>query len=175
MSGTGPNATASGLFETYTSAYTKSFKGESSRSPTADNYARLWWGIGWGGSKNWIITVERSPVPSSARNLYSSITLQDNRWYCIETHEQMNTPDVANGIVEAWVDGVKVLSVSDVKWRNTGTDSEALWREFAVIRQGGAGNIWYDRFAAGTTRIGCLGAGTSDITPPTPPQGLVIR
>ena len=36
------------------------------------------------------------------------LSLQDNRWYCIETHEQMNTPGVANGISEAWVDGVKV-------------------------------------------------------------------
>ena len=40
-------------------------------------------------------------------------------------------------------------------------DTAAKWTVFSIFRQAGIGNTWFDRFAAGTTRIGCLGS-----TPP---------
>ena len=31
------------------------------------------------------------------------VPLSDNRWYCIETHLKMNTPGVANGVIELFI------------------------------------------------------------------------
>ena len=170
MSGTGPNRTDSGVFETSIAAFTKLLKGQSL---VVDNLtSRHWWGMGCCTSKNFIQSQEHVPSPGRTTNLASSITFANNRWYCIETHETMNTPGVADGISEAWVDGVKVATKTDVMWRQAG--STLQWSEFSIFRQIGIGNIWWDRFAAGNTRIGCLGS-ASDTTRPGPPQGLVIN
>ena len=172
MSGLGPTTTPDGKFQTSLTAFTKLLKGQS--EVVGELNARHWWTIGCCGSKNFMITMEHVPEFPNATNAYSNITFQDNRWYCIETHEVMNTPGEANGLAEAWVDGVKVLTKTGVIWQRVGTNH--MWREFAIIRQEGHGNTWYDRFAAGDTRIGCLGAtSASDTTRPGPPQGLVIR
>ena len=172
MSGTGPNPTNSGVFETAVAAFTKMLKGQS----TIVNglVARNWWTMGCCKSKSFKLNMEFVPTASSATVLPSSINLADNRWYCIETHEKMNTPGLPDGIAEAWVDGVKVAMKTDVIWQRAG--STLQWTEFSIFRQVGIGNIWWDRFAAGDTRIGCLGATpASDTARPGPPQGLVIR
>jgi hypothetical protein len=50
------------------------------------------------------------------------------------------------------------------------------WKEFAIHRQNGHGNFWYDRFAAGDTRIGCSGSiPQGDTNPPTIPSGVSAR
>ena len=172
MSGTGPNPTVSGLFEPSIAAFTKLLKGQSL---VIDGLtSRHWWGMGCCTRKNFIQSQEHVPSPGRTTNLASSITFTDNRWYCIETHEVMNTPGLPDGISEAWVDGVKVATKTDVMWRQAG--STLQWSEFAIFRQIGIGNIWWDRLAAGNTRIGCLGdTSGSDTTPPAPPQGLVTR
>ena len=173
MSGSGPNATPTGLFQASRAAHTKMFKGQSIQNlaiPT-ESTIRHWWEIGCCGSKKLNISAEHTPTWGSTQNHYTNITLQDNRWYCIETHEVVNTNGLPNGIAEAWVDGVKVLTKTDIIWQRAG--SNFLWREFGLMRQNGAGNFWWDRFAAGNTRIGCIGSGgQSDTTPPTIPSGV---
>ena len=172
MSGTGPNPTVSGKFETSIAAFTKLLKGQSL---VIDGLtSRHWWGMGCCSSTTFIQSQENVPAPGRTTNLASNVKLVDNRWYCIETHEIMNTPGVADGVSEAWVDGVKVAMKTNVMWRQAG--STLQWSEFSIFRQIGIGNIWWDRFAAGDTRIGCLGAtSASDTTRPAQPQGLVIR
>jgi hypothetical protein len=165
MSGAGPNPGPNGLFEASTEAFTNTVDGLVSRH---------WWLMGCCKSKNFLQSMEHVPAPGKASNMYSNITFQDNRWYCIETHEKMNTPGMPDGISEAWVDGVRVVGRTDVMWRQAG--SNVQWKEFSIIRQEGVGNIWFDRFATGNTRIGCLGSSSaSDTNPPAPPQELVIR
>ena len=172
MSGTGPNPSASGLFETSVTAFTKMLKSQS--AIVNGLYARYWWVMGCCGSKKFLVSMENVPSPGRARNVYSNFAFSDNRWYCIEAHEKMNTPGLPDGIAEAWVDGVYEAGAYDVIWRQAG--STLQWKEFSIIRQEGVGNLWFDRFAAGNTRIGCLGAtSASDTTPPGPPQGLLIR
>ena len=166
MSGSGPNPTNSGVFEV-ANAFTKVLR------TTSDGINRLWWMMGCCGSKNLMITLENTP-PGAATNYYSSATFADNRWYCIETHEKLNTPGVANGIVQAWVDGAQVLNVTNVKYRLAGNNNR--WNSVAIFRQVGAGNIWWDRYAAGDTRIGCSGSiPQGDSNPPTIPSGVSAR
>ena len=170
MSGTGPNPSPSGLFETSLQAFTKLLKGQSN---TINGFtSRHWWLMGCCGSKTFLQTQEYVPGPGHATNMFSSITFVDNRWYCIETHEKMNTPGLPDGISEAWVDGVKVVGRSDVIWRQTGINGQ--WKEFGIIRQEGIGNLWFDRFAAGNTRIGCIGSTPppTDTQAPTVPANL---
>ena len=172
MSGTGPNPTSSGVFETAPTAFTKMLKGQSL---VVNNItARYWWDMGCCGSKSFEQSQENVPSPGHTTSLHANFTFTDNIWYCIETHEQMNTPGAANGISEAWIDGRKVAGVYNVMWQQA--ESALQWSEFSIFRQIGAGNIWWDRFAAGDTRIGCLGATTaSDTTRPGPPHGLTAR
>lgn len=168
MSGTGPNPTNSGVFETSTSAFTKMLLAESTGT------SRDWWLMGCCGRKTFLAGLEHVPDPSQTTNVYSSITLADNRWYCIETHEQMNTPGVANGIVEAWVDNVKVLTRTNVMFRLAGNTNK--WDRVGFFRQIGVGNMWWDRYATGNSRIGCSGSTPQgDTTPPTTPSGVSAR
>ncbi|CAN5859416.1 hypothetical protein BH23ACT5_BH23ACT5_11420 [soil metagenome] len=43
--------------------------------------------------------------------------LQQHRWTCIEGHVRMNTPGQSNGLFEAWVDGEKVATVTELEFR----------------------------------------------------------
>ena len=168
MSGTGPNPTQSGVFETAT-AFTKMLLSLSNGTLSSD-----WWVMGCCRSKNFLVSLENVPGPGHATNVTSSFTFADNRWYCIETHEQMNTPGIANGIVEAWVDTVKVATKTDVMFRLAGNTNH--WNTVGVFRQIGAGNIWWDRYATGDTRIGCSGSvPQSDTSPPTTPTGVSAK
>ena len=167
MSGTGPNPTNSGVFETAL-AFTKMLHTESTGT------SRDWWLMGCCGGKAFLGSFENTPSTGRTTNVNSSITLADNRWYCIETHEQMNTPGVANGIAEAWVDNVKMLIKTDVMFRLAGNTNK--WDRVGIFRQIGAGNIWWDRYAAGDSRIGCSGSiPQSDTNPPANPSGISIR
>lgn len=172
MSGTGPNATPSGEFEASMTAFTKLVRTLSEGLP------RTWWSMGCCAKtgKTLVVSLENSPpIPvQSATNFYTSRVLQNNTWYCIETREKLNTPGVADGIQQAWVDGLLVGIKSDYFTRGAGDTS--LWTSFGIFRQTARGNIWFDRYAAGDTRIGCLGAtSASDTTRPAPPRELVIR
>jgi hypothetical protein len=43
-----------------------------------------------------------------------------DRWYCIEIHAKMNTnADTHDGVMEAWVDGVKVFGVENYRFYTT--------------------------------------------------------
>lgn len=175
MSGSGPNPTPSGLFQASALSHTKMLKGQSlSIAGASENNIRHWWEIGCCGAKTFNISAEHVPTYFSTTNFFSSIVLQDNRWYCIETHEVVNTPGVANGVAEAWVDGVKVLTRTDIIWQRAG--SNFLWHEFSLMRQNGAGNFWWDRLAAGDTRIGCIGSNPGgDTTAPATPAGWTVQ
>ena len=167
MSGTGPDPSGTGSFMTSVLTCTKLLRTVST------GISRQWWMIGCGGEKRWMITQENTP-PGGATNIWSSQTLADNRWYCLEAREKLSDPGVANGIVESWIDGVLVARKTDIMSRLAGNTNQ--WNGLGIFRQTGRGNIWWDRYAAGNTRIGCLGAtSASDTTRPAPPQGLVIR
>jgi hypothetical protein len=117
----------------------------------------------------------------------ASVPLSDNRWYCIETHLKMNTPGVADGVIELWIDGVQTMSHTGRQFRGpsvsnpNGNSSLASFNTIRIYRQAGVGTMWYDDFAVGSTRIGCSGGSTpststpSTTSPPNAPSGVTIR
>lgn len=42
-----------------------------------------------------------------------------NRWYCVEQHVRLNSPDKADGILEVWVDGKKAFERRNLQFRTT--------------------------------------------------------
>jgi hypothetical protein len=132
-----------------------------------------WWTMLWGGT-TLSVGAQNVPVLGSTVNYYSNFTFSKGVWYCVETREYLGTAGTANGIIEAWVNGNKVMGVTGVQFRQSGDNS--LYVNKRMYRQEGTGSIWYDRMAVGNSRIGCIGSvPASDSTPPAPPVGLLVR
>ncbi|MDF0643656.1 MAG: hypothetical protein P0111_06465 [Nitrospira sp.] len=130
--------------------------------------------------------VETCPSGSTVTCVYlpnvSSVPLSDNQWYCIETHNKMNTPGQANGVIEAFVNGVQTVGYYNRTFRGTssngapsGNSSTAQFNGLKIFVQAGSGYMYYDDFAAGNTRIGCGAATAQDVTAPASPSGLRIQ
>ena len=129
-----------------------------------------WWTLGCCGQKLMEVHDQNVPVGNTSV-YYTSYTMPTNQWVCIETLESLNTPGQANGIQQAWADGVQILNVTNVPYR-AGNDS-SLYNNNRLYRQTGLGSIWFDRLAVGDTRIGCIGSPTTgDTTPPAPPTAV---
>mgnify|MGYP001596133065 CR=1 FL=1 len=168
------------LFSASRLSSTKMLQGQSlDNSAFAEKNIRHWWQIGKVGGKNFINSQEHVPTYNQTTDEFTSITLQDNRWYCIETHEVVNTAGVANGIAQAWVDGVQVLNDTNVLWQRAASATAPgnfLWHQFQIIRQNGAGYFWWDRLAAADARIGCIGTPPPvDTTNPNPPTNFTAQ
>ena len=153
---------------TVSDVYTKLMRSDTS-GPNSN-----WWVLGCCGSKQLLVSEQNVPNVGSTINVPTSFTMQDARWYCVETMEQLNTPGVANGQSQVWVDGVQVMNQTGITYRQAGDNS--LFVNNRLYRQTGIGSIWFDRIAVGDSRIGCSGAPPpSDTTPPAVPSGLTAR
>jgi hypothetical protein len=90
------------------------------------------------------------------------VTLQADRWYCVET-----LFDSALGEFRLWIDDaeVEVLHATASSWcppGQTNCTTPQPWPiDFSVVKfgtqvyNGLAGDIWYDDLALATRRIGC--------------------
>lgn len=135
-----------------------------------------WWVMGCCGSRGFLVSDQNVPSIGSAVNYKTNFSFADSKWYCVETREQLNTPGVANGIAQAWVDGTQVMYVSNIMYRQAGDNS--LFNNNRLYRQTGSGSIWYDRVAVGDTRIGCTGSASqppATSPPPAAPTGLIVQ
>lgn len=45
--------------------------------------------------------------------------LERNRWYCIEQHVRLNSPEQHDGVLEVWIDGRKAFQKRDILYRKT--------------------------------------------------------
>jgi|CXWL01.1.fsa_nt_gi hypothetical protein len=138
-----------------------------------------WWGMLF-GDRAVTVQLQNYPVTGQTTNFYPNVgngTLGDGQWSCIETRIKNNTVGQADGVVEAYKDGVQFMNYAGLEIRKSSQGTQnAQFVSNRMYRQGGTGSIWYDRVAFGNTRIGCLGsAPTNDISPPTAPVGLVAR
>lgn len=151
---------------TVSDVFTKLFRSDTT-GPNSN-----WWTLGCCGQLKLIVGNQNVPSIGATMNNYTNYTMPTNQWVCVETYEQLNTPGVANGVQRAWVDGVLVLDTSGIMFRQSGDNS--LYNNNRLYRQTGLGSIWFDRMAAGDTRIGCVG-GTTDTTPPAPPANFKVQ
>ncbi len=88
-------------------------------------------------------------------------TLRHDAWYCVEGHVDMNTPGVANGLLEGWVDEQLAFYQDDFKFRgsaDTGINVKSFWSD---VYYGGEetapGSISFDfdSLVLSSERVGC--------------------
>jgi hypothetical protein len=85
------------------------------------------------------------------------VPLQDNQWYCIETHLKLNTPGVADGVAEIWIDGVLTFRQTTRNYRDL-AHATAGFTLFKIYRQSAINMYRYeDDYTVSTTRICCGG------------------
>jgi hypothetical protein len=108
----------------------------------------------------------------------ATVNLNDDQWYCIEIHLRMNTPGVSDGIAQIYVDGKLTTNYTNAGFRgvlNQGPNLNSSSSTFNFTRifvQHGVGDMFYDQFAVGNTRIPC---GASPATSPNPPTQTQLR
>jgi hypothetical protein len=73
----------------------------------------------------------------TVHHMVRTSTIQDNSWHCVEFRIKLNTPATADGIVQAWVDGVQVYSKTDVKWSNANLNNITYFSRTGI----GIGNV----------------------------------
>ena len=160
-------------------------------------YPNFWWENIFGSRELAVIgLVVAEPCASTGHPAYDScdyypnmarVPLNDNQWYCVETHLKMNTPGVANGVIEVWIDGAQTMSYTGRMFRGpsvsgpNGNSSLTGFNAIRIYRQAGVGTMWYDAFAVGSTRIGCSAGSAppasipSATSPPNAPTGVTIQ
>ncbi|MEK7784692.1 MAG: Ig-like domain-containing protein [Chloroflexota bacterium] len=126
-------------------------------------YPNFWWLMG-GGQSNLNMAVT-SMVPSSFNIPGGS--MPQNQWFCAEGRITMNTPVVAIGIVQSWINGVQQINRTDLMLRNaTLTDKNgpnSRMDRIQLYTQNGLGVIYYDDLQVSRdARIEC------GSTPPPP-------
>ena len=99
-------------------------------------------------------------------------SVASNKWYCVEAHVRLNTPGLANGVFEFWIDNHLEATRSDLNWvgtwQNYGINAvffENYWNAGAP----GERIRYFDNIVIATQRIGCLS------NAPIPPTGLTVR
>ncbi len=166
------NITSDGKFHV-ANAWTKMLKIQSNGGSAPP---RTWMTMGTSGSKNLVYHLENNPYVGGVRTIPTNVTVQDNRWYCLEGQLTMNTPGQSNGIVNLWVDNNFAGGASNVLFIYGSIPATAQWEHASLFRQIGEGNIFYDRTAFSTSRIGCVGSPpVQDTTNPNPPTNLTAQ
>jgi hypothetical protein len=91
----------------------------------------------------------------------TDIQLESGRWYIFEQRVKINTPGVADGIIEAWLDGKKVYSSSHYLFRRDSSFAIDLFL-FETFFGGASADwaserdeyIYFDEFVISTERTG---------------------
>ena len=80
---------------------------------------------GWSGRMMWrsggqaVQYLYHPDQPSQwGEDLDWGVSFTPDRWATVETRIRMNTPGRSDGVVEAWFDGRKVLSRTDIRFRD---------------------------------------------------------
>jgi len=90
--------------------------------------------------------------------------LQPGEWYCLEGQVSMNTPGLADGSLQAWVDGTPALDFSGLEFRRPDEPSITIESFWFNVYYGGKPvpdrslGLTIDEVVVDTHRVGC-GAG----------------
>jgi hypothetical protein len=113
-------------------------------------------------------------------NIGTSPIIETGQWYWLEVRAVMNTPGQGNGIVEAWINGVKIMSYNDRCFtQNAGVKfydfmHSATWGGLGCCKTQ-TDYLWFDQTTISHAPIGMPGSPPSDTTPPAPPLNLTAR
>ena len=124
------------------------------------------------GSANTFMLQMQGSVLTGSASQPKSGTIPTGRWVCIEQRIAMNTPGVANGIYQTWVDGVQRHNLTNLLIQNASSNTKMKFTR--LYRQHGFGAIYLDDYAISRdARIGCSGSTpASDTAAPQPPTGV---
>lgn len=83
------------------------------------------------------------------------VTLERNRWYCIEMMVKCNTPGKADGEQAAWIDGKEVVHVTGLRWRDIEELKVHCFRLSLYLHESPKTNrVWFDNVAVSHSYIG---------------------
>lgn len=136
--------------------------------------------------QNTYAVVVEGPYYGGTTLFRTGVPVTSGKWDQVEFEWKLNTPGQADGLLRVWIDGVQRIEVLNREWRGPTTTSvhpiygnptrsDATITNTQIYVQCGEGNVWYDRFAVGNTRIGPTQSTLTNSTPPASPQGLQIR
>lgn len=94
------------------------------------------------------------------------------KWVCVETRVKLNSPGLADGTFQYWIDDALQTERHDLNWRSSyqGYGLNAIFLENYSIGDNGDQKARYlDNFVVSTSRIGC---GSQAIAPPNPPVNV---
>ena len=140
---------------------------------SATSYPNFWWEMLFGGRN---LSLAVTSVTPTSFNIYGG-AIPANQWVCLEGRITMNTPGVANGIVQSWVNGVQQINRTNLLLRNAvltdGNGPNSKMNRVQLYTQHGLGVIYYDDLKVSRdARIGCTGSQASDIQAPLAPSNL---
>jgi pimeloyl-ACP methyl ester carboxylesterase len=96
-------------------------------------------------------------------NQGAPVTMQQDRWYAMETRVKANTPGLADGEESLWIDGVLVAQHAGFDWRDT---PDLLLNHFIVWNYFPEATselfVWFDNVVVSTAPIGLLGTTPAD-------------
>lgn len=108
-------------------------------------------------------------VGNCGDELMFQAALRQERWTCLEGHVRMNSPGSADGLFEAWVDGKKVLTRSNLAFRRPTETGVAIREMWDNVYFGGSyptpnhlSLVLDDMVVSDSGRIGCLDPFTDD-------------
>lgn len=87
--------------------------------------------------------------------------IRNGDWYCVEGRVRMNTPGERDGLLEAWIDGMPVMSRDDLAFRRADEQFIGVSSFWFNVYFGGTQpspnekSATFDNVAVGPTRIGC--------------------
>ena len=137
------------------------------------SYPNFWWEM-FSSTPNLSMAV--SSTDPTSFNVFGG-SIPQNQWTCLEGRITMNTPGVANGILQSWVNGTQQINRTDLLLRNAtltrqnGPNSRLEFTRLYV--QHGVGTIFYDEYAVSRdARIGCTASPSGDRQAPRAPSNL---
>ena len=155
------------------------------RFKSLNGYPLLWINYYYG---NYMVGMEVPYDRAGGYLLTTNVAPSQTSWDQVELEYKLNTPGESNGILRLWVNGtLRIEHLGHAYIGPTPTSrcaydvfvcsSELRIENAQIFIQSGLGNIYYDRFAVGDTRIGPMQpkSTSADSTPPASPQGLQAR
>lgn len=140
------------------------------------------WMMNLGGVYGAII---EGPYSGGTITVYTGIQPSTTSWDTVEVEFKLNTPGVADGILRIWINNILRAERLNGEFKGptpTSTNpsgapaySTGTLSNTHIYLQSGAGEMYYDRFAVGSTRIGPVGGGAGDTTPPATPTNWTIH